>query len=211
MDNELPPVKPKNKVPLWKKLFVLIPILFLSTWALAMWNPLEKNDKPSNLIEIGNYSFYELEDGSFRTYVVYGDKKIPVPFRLDPRNASNISLADGVVEKLLKSQKIYIVFSPDESEIAKMAVAGAEISRITGLYGITTTSAYTKDSEPVNPNIPIRTCADAKEGIGVIMLEPNATTGIDLKDGCVLVSGATADDLILAADKLGMNLLGIKV
>lgn len=92
-----------------------------------------------------------------------------------------------------------------------MAVAGAEISRITGLYGITTVSAYTKDSEPVNPNIPIRTCADVKEGTGVIILEPNATTGINLKDGCVLVSGATADDLILAADKLGMNLLGIKV
>jgi hypothetical protein len=36
-------------------------------------------------------------------------------------------------------------------------------------------------------------------------------TGIKTVDGCVYVTGTTADELILAADKLGYNLIGIKI
>ena len=205
--------KPKKKISFWKKVLALIPILFISTWALAMWNPSDTTQsQSSNLIKISGYDFYQLTDGTFGTYITATDKKIPIAFRLDPRNASSINLDDGVVQKVLTSAKIYLTLDPNQSDLGKFAVAAAEISRITGLYSLQTVAAYTKDSNPISPNVPLRTCQDATNQTAVILLETaEKDTGIYLDRNCIRVQGKTPDDIILAADKLGMNLLGIKL
>jgi len=208
------PIKPKKKrIPWWKKAMVIIPIIFLSTWALAMWNPLEgSEERPENVFDISGYTFFELDDGTYGTYVMANDNKIPVAFRLDPRNASEIYLEQEVIQPILNSAKVYITFNPNQENLAKIAVASAEIARITGLYGINTVGAYTEDSDPVNPNVPLKTCNDANNQTSIIIMEITDSTGVSLgENNCIHVKGETADDLILAADKLGFNLLGIKV
>ena len=211
----IPPIKPKKKkFSFWKKVVVMAPILFvavlMATMVLGSYNPLEK-EQQEGIFEISGYTFFELQDDTFGTYVVANDNKIPVAFRLDPRNASQYYVDEGVVDKILNSAKVYIAFDPNQEDLAKLAVASAEISRITGLYGIQTIGAYTEDSDPINENIPLRTCADVSDTVTVINMQLSDSAGIALDDACVYVSAENIDDLILVADRLGMELLGIYV
>jgi len=212
----MPPIKPKKKGN-WKKkitaIVIVLGLVFLvATMALGAWNPLDKGEEQQEgIFEISGYTFFELEDDTFGTYVLANDNKIPVAFRLDPRNASQYHLDEGIVNMVLNSAKVYITFNPNQEDLAKLAVASAEISRITGLYGIQTVGAYTEDSNPINKNIPLKTCTDASDTISVINMQVSDSNSVTLDGNCVSVFAENVDDLILVADKLGMNLLGINV
>ncbi len=215
------PIGQQKKKSSWAKYFVLAIIAVMVLWVIAIafqdriGLPASEPKKPSNLIQVGSYEFYILEDNTFGTFLNAGDKKIPIAFRLDPREAGNIALDTSVIAKILQASKIYIVFNPNEQKLypAKFAIASAEISRITGLYQIPTIAAYSEDSNPVNLEVPVRTCADAGGKTAVIILTAvGGKTGISLADGdCITVAGADADSLILASDKLGLNLVGIRL
>lgn len=203
----------KKKGDFWKKIMVAIPIIILIGGAFAMWNLSDKEDKkPENLIKVGNYDFYEMDEGLFATAITFGGKQIPVFFRLDPRDAGNITLDGAVVNQILESNnKFYITFNPNDEDISKLVVAAGEIARILSLYGIPIVTSYTEDSNPINQDIPLKTCNDVSENIDVILISTGGDTGITTKQGCVVINGETADDTILAADKLGMNLIGIQL
>jgi hypothetical protein len=212
--------KPKKKVSIWTKVFAIVVMITMVGWVLAAYMDKGTNNSNSNnngntsLVNISGYSIYALSDGTFGTFIKDNSgKQIPVAFRLDPRNASNISIDNTSVKQILDSKKIYIVVDPDETELGKIAVAAAEISRIPPLYGITVVGAYSKDSNPPNPNVPIRTCSDASNATStsIIYLNVGNSTGIENTNGCIHIDGKTADDLILAADKLGYNLVGIRI
>src|SRR3990167_9777526 len=165
---------------------------------------------PNNAFRVGDYVFYSLEDNTFGTLIKHGGKDIPILFRLDPRYAEGIALEQASVSRILQSQKIYLVLDPNAEDIAKYVVAATEVARITALYGVETITAYTEDSNPVQPNIPIRNCENVNAETGVIKFQLGKT-GVTLENGCVLVSGETPDEIILAADKLGYNLVGIAI
>jgi hypothetical protein len=211
--------KPKKKVSIWTKVFAIVVMITMVGWVLAAY--MDKGDnngnsdnsgKDANLLNISGYSIYALPDDTFGTFIKgENGKDIPIAFRLDPRNASNISIDNTSVEQILNSQKIYVIVDPDETELGKIAVAAAEISRIPPLYNIAVVGAYSKDSNPPNPSVPIRTCSDVSSTTSIIYLNVGNTTGIENIKGCIHITGKTADDLILAADKLGYNLVGIKI
>lgn len=212
--------KPKKKVSIWTKVFAIIVMVSMTGWVFAAYmdrgdnNNSTNNSKNTNLINISGYSIYALSDNTFGAFIKDNSgKQIPIAFRLDPRNASNISMDNTSIAQILNSKKIYIVVDPDETELAKIAVAAVEISRILPVYGLTATGAYSKDSNPPNPNVPIRTCNDVSNetSTSVIYLNVGNSTGIENNNGCILITGKNADDLILAADKLGYNLVGIRI
>jgi len=208
--------KPK-KVSIWYKVFAIVVIVSMAGWVLAAW---DKGDNSSNnnsnngatLLDVSGYSIYALSDGTFGAFVKgTSGKDIPIAFRLDPRNASSIPIDNTSVERLLNSQKVYVIVDPDETELGKIAVAAAEVSRIPPLYNIDVVGAYAKDANPPNLNVPIRTCDDVTGTTSVIYLNVGDVTGIENIKGCIHVTGKNADDLILAADKLGYNLIGIRI
>lgn len=212
--------KPKGKPSLFKKIASVAILLFMVGWVFAAYYGLQStaadNKQNQNIISAGGYDFYLLPDNTFGTYVNSGDQKIPVAFRLDPREAGNISLEEQAIQQILTAKKIYIAFDPQQpkEDLPKMAVAAAEISRITGLYNLQTVGAFTRDSDPVNQNVPIKTCKDVDIGVTVIEMQIDNSTEQNsiLQDkGCVKVIAKSSDGLILAADKLGMNLIGIKL
>jgi hypothetical protein len=206
--------KPKKKIPFWSKIFAIIVAFSMVGWVLATYLDKEDHNNMGNvtLLNVTGYSIYALPDGTFGTFIKgQNGKEIPIAFRLDPRNASAIPLDDSAVNQILTSKKIYVVVDPDEKELAKLSVAAFEISRIPPLYGVEVVGAYSKDSNPPNPNVPIRTCNDVTETNGVIYLQVGNVTEIKVVNGCVHIVGANADELILAADKLGYNLVGIKI
>ncbi len=207
----------KKKSP-WSKIIVISIIFFMVAWVVAGFSSdifSGKEKLPSNTFQVSSYTFYTLEDGTFGTYTAIGKQKVPIAFRLDPRKAGEIPFFESVLNTILNSQKVYITFDPNNpKERGKMAVAAAEISRITSLYQIETTGAFTRDTDPIEPKIPIRTCGDAKAGVSIIELRFSDKTyiGVDpLDNRCIVIEAPTGDDLILAADKLGMNLIGIRV
>ncbi|HIH14032.1 MAG TPA: hypothetical protein HA224_02140 [Nanoarchaeota archaeon] len=208
----------KKKTKLWVKLLVGAIILFMVTWVIAIafqdTGTSSTEKKPKNYIQVGNYEFYILEDNTFGTFLTASNQKIPIAFRLDPRQASNISIDSSVVTKILTASKTYIVFNPNEPRLnpAKFAVASAEISRIMGIYGIPIIAAYSEDSNPVNPAVPIKTCNDATNTTVVLVLTAQSMSNAITSDGnCITVAGKNSDDLILTADKLGMHLVGIRL
>ncbi len=200
----------KRKASFWVKVFSFIIIATMTFSVLAIFESGEEDEPQENVIQLGGYTFYDIGDGTFGTYVTLGQQKIPILFRLDPRNATAIPIAEQAVKQIFTAQKVYITFNPNQKNLSKIAVAAVEISRILALYGIPVTAAYTEDANPVNPDVPIKTCNDVSDTVTVLYLGIGKTE-IDTYGGCVLVTGETTDELILAADKLGMHLLGINI
>jgi hypothetical protein len=203
-----------KKKKLWIKIFVILVVIVFGGSAIGFGygnfaNPSQKEDKSA--IQVSGYTFYALPQGTFATLVTLGGKQIPIEFRLDPRNAKDIYLSDGAVNSLATATKAYIVFDPNQQDLGYFGVASAEISRVLSLYNIPTVGAFLRDSSPVNPTVPIKTCADAAQTTTVITLALANYTSISYDSNCVHIAGKTVNDLILAADKLGMHLLGIRL
>jgi len=164
-----------------------------------------------NQFKVGNTVFYALEDNTFGTLIKNSNNQdIPILFRLDPRNAENIPMQEIAVQHILNYKKVYLAFSPNADEFPKYVVAATEVARITSLYGLETITAFTEDAEPVQLDVPIKDCDAVGLGVAVVKFQLGET-GVTVEDGCVLVSGKTPDDIVSAADKLGYNLVGIKI
>jgi hypothetical protein len=213
------PLKPKDKSKtFWKKAIVAFIVIVMAASSVGFMldttsnNTNNKEQLPENAIQVGNYTFYDLGNNAFGTYVVLGNNpKQLVQFRLDPREAGNISLDEKALMDIVSAKKIYITSDPLGKDLGNVAVAAYQISRIIGLSSIPTVGAYTRDSEPPNPDVPLKTCNDATNTTTVIILEAGDFTGVSEKDYCVHISGTNNTEMIKAADKLGMNLLGIRL
>ena len=205
-----------KKKKLWIKLFVIGVIVIFGGSAIGFGygnfiSPTQKEDK--NAIQVSGYTFFALDrtPATYATLVTLGGKQIPIEFRLDPRQAKDIPIADSAIESLATATKTYIVFDPNQPDLGYFGVASAEISRILSLYNIETVGAFSRDSNPINPSVPLKTCNDASKTTTVITLSLANYTAINYDNNCVRISGKTTNDLILAADKLGMHLLGIRL
>jgi|GEM_PF-1642722 len=212
------PITPdkKKKVSIWYKIFAAIIIVTMIGWVLAIYVDNQTNDNNSNggsTFEVSGYTFFMTPDGAFNTMYETGSGEIPVPFRLDPREATNISIDSTAVPALLASTKVYITSSPKVDNYAMYAMAGVQVARLLGLYSIQTLGAYTEDNEPPNPNIPLKTCADvsAEKKTSVIYVHLGNETAVRNENGCINITGITPEDLVLAADKLGYHLIGVKI
>ena len=214
----LKPLKPKDKSKaFWNKAIVVFIVIVMAASSIGFMfgdddSNQEKEQLPENAIQVGNYTFYDLGNNAFGTYVVIdNNQKQLVQFRLDPREAGNVSLDEEALIDIVSAKKIYITSDPLGKDLGNVAIAAYQISRIIGLSNIPTVGAYTRDSEPPNPNVPLKTCNDATNTTTVIILETGDFTGISEKDYCVHISGTNNTEMIKAADKLGMNLLGIRL
>lgn len=206
---------------------MIVIILFVgSTLAIGI-GTLSRDSPPPGIedkeeIQIGEYTFYYDEiDNSYSIFAKIANNHIyyDIPlmeatsrfaFRADPRNMQFINMDPEVVDKILSGNRIYLTYSPNEDNISKVVVAGIQIARLVGnVFGLRLTEAYTEDSDPINEMVPLKDCSDASDTVTVIQLETADTTEIVSEGNCVIVRGKDANELINAADKVGMNLLGI--
>lgn len=206
-----------------KKYLAALPLILMTALAFSTAiNFIGGEDEPDDtkfIVQGENkeYTFYSLEDGTFGTFVYQGTTQIPIEFRLDPRNASQIDMEkSNVIEQMLSSDKIYITFNPNQENLGDVAVAAAEVSRITGkVYNVPTIGAFTEDSDPVDPNVPLRTCNDVIDQEEITVIEIKVMEGLAPKitknNNCIRIIAGDSKDLVLAADKLGMHLIGINL
>jgi len=198
-----------------KKLMVFFTIFVLFGSVLGIWvfNTPNKQELAPDGFQVSGYTFYEVQDGTFGAFLpTTTGEQWPIKFRLDPRKAGNITIDQLSTEKIYNSNKIYISYNPNQEGISKVVIAAIEIARVVPLViGLPITEAYTEDSEPINPNVPLKTCTDASETTAVIVLEVSDSNEVVREGECVIVRGETPDNLILSADKFGMHLVGLKV
>ncbi len=215
----------KKEKSFGKKLMILFPVIIMVLSVLAFSLSFTSNNNqdtqeeyPEIIIqsEDKSYTFYEIDNGTtYLTGATIAGQEIPVQFNLDPREADSILLDDTAVLRALGASKIYMSFSPNSSDLGRIGVAVFQVSRILGMvYNIETVGAYTHDANPIDPNIPIKTCEDATNTIPVMVFEVDETSKEDkviLENNCIRIIGKDYDGMAYAADKLGMYLLDIRI
>ena len=173
-------------------------------------------------IDVNGFYFYEDPyQESFEALIVneLGEGTM-VPFRTDPRNISHIEIQEAAVDKIVTSEKIYLVFDPntDDFEDTKnnIQLALAEVSRLVVLVnvnGIYPSSALTADipNETYDDKVPIKNCEDATNTDAVLLFTIEGKDEVRMQGDCTIVSGKTSESLIATADKFSMHLLGLKI
>lgn len=216
---------PPKKIKISSKgMMVALTVFLMFSSVLTVWlfnpdssidydDPHSTTDLAAGGFQVSGFSFYDVGDGTFGSYLPTSTGQLwPIRFRLDPREAEHIGVDSAAVAKIKSSNKIYLSYNPNEEEIPKVSIAAIEISRVIPLItGLSITEAYTEDSDPISPDIPLKTCEDATESAAVIQLEVADTNEFVREGDCVIVRGTDADNLILSADKFGMHLVGLTI
>jgi len=195
--------------------FLVIFILVTSIFGLYTNRPTQPQQtapEPSFFYE--EVAFYEQSDGFFGVYLQRSDGQVqPISFRLDPRTMDDIIIEPDLNQKIRNATKVYTAYNPNlDTSYAKMAVAIGEVTRLLPLITVNravSKNAFTEDANPIDPNVPIKTCKDATIEYPIISFELGNQNRVNSEGFCINVIGKNADDLILSADRLGYSFVGI--
>ena len=159
-----------------------------------------------------DYNGYEVERTveGYKLTIYLNNAKEPVFLRIreDPREIDNISIGKEVKNDILSKKQIYITIDPEENLTGVTTLAALELDKVIDnpfLFNIPLNSAFTKE----NKNYPIHTCDDVNETIGIIWLRLGKETRVYSDKGCVLVEAEREENLVKAANKLDLVLLGM--
>jgi len=195
--------------------FIVIFVLITSIFGLYTNRPQSNQQSaPEPSFFHNEIAFYEQSDGFFGVYLQRSDGQVqPVSFRLDPRTMDDILIETNLNQKIRNATKIYTTYNPNlDTSYSKVAVAIGEVTRLLPLITVNravSKNAFTEDSDPVNPDVPIKTCSDATLEYPVISFEIGNQNRVNSEGFCIHVTGKNADDLILSADRLGYSFVGI--
>ena len=153
----------------------------------------------------------EITQHVLTAYVVddAGKHQYDVPFINDPYSLEDIPVTDNIKNKLLNKQGIYVTIDPNAN--SKAVLAAVEITRVIGTndYGVFKIPTQAAVISQTNTSYPVITCNNANLQTGVIYLKVEDETKIYSSNECVIVEGKDYDELIKAADKLTLHLLGV--
>ncbi len=139
----------------------------------------------------------------WRTQVVTNIAVNPITFYYGPKETQDVLVSQAAVDRILNltyynDSGIIVTF--DNGVPGEVAIAGAEISRITGrVYRIPTAGA-------VYGNV---TCADGTPRRAIIYLTQGPTAEVRDLNGCVVLTANTTQDLVRVADAFSLHLLRI--
>ena len=206
-----------------KKLGILFYVLIAITIAMIIFAVISfkkpiLNDKYVYTSPSGEqFQFFKSKLENFTQHIatIYAvDKKgnkhqVDIPFINDPYSLEDIEIFGNVKDKILKKQGIFVTLDPYGS--SKSVLAAIEITRVIGTndYGVFKIPTQSATFKPTNTTFPYINCANATKDIGVIYLFLGNNTRVASLGECVVVEGKNYDDLIKAADKLTLHLLGV--
>ncbi len=169
----------------------------------------------------GDYNFFVKKDPSSGLNINYlvtyieGKYEYQIPLRNSPMDVEEVPLEDVKDIALIesgndKNDYLYITQSNDFINLTGggSTIAAYEIGLVTGVgrvYGIYTDLASTEEN---SNGLRIVTCDNVPKNVGVIELrfgEPR----IYAEGDCVIVQGNSKENIIAAAEKLIMHLIGV--
>ena len=141
----------------------------------------------------------------------YGNK--PEPFimtiRYGPMDIEDIKIEDKEIKKrIADDETVYLTFDPKEELKGEAALAGLEVGKFIGnkyFFNIPVKSGLTSDYA----NNTVITCANATAKSTVIWIKKGKKTAIKTEGDCITIEGPTEIDMVKAADRLALYLVGI--
>ena len=141
----------------------------------------------------------------------YGNN--PKPFimtiRYGPMDIETIKLEDKEIKKRIADDEIvYITLDPKEELKGEAVLAGVEVGKFIGnkyFFNIPVKSGLTSDYA----NNTIITCANATAKSTVIQIKKGKEAAIKTEGDCITIEGPTEVDMVKAADRLALYLVGI--
>ncbi len=137
----------------------------------------------------------------------------PEPFIMDirygPIDVEDIKIDDpGIKQKIQDDEVVYITFDPDEELKGEAALAGLEIGKFIAnkyFFNVPVKNAVTKPYD----NNTIANCDNATSTSTVIQIKKGDGPKIETNGNCITVQGPTETDMVKAADRLALQLVGI--
>lgn len=185
---------------------VFIGILIIAIITFLMINPIFNKI----VFKYNGYLIHKnTENGlQYDIYLNLEGREVTLSLRSDPREVDKIPINTSFREIILNSSQIYTAIDPYANMTAITSLAALEIDKIIDnsyLYAIPVNSAFTREMG----NYTVKTCEDSKDKVSVILLELANKTEVTVKDKCIIINGKTEEDLIRAADRLVLTLLGV--
>ncbi len=154
------------------------------------------------------FDFKKVDYGyQIKLYINQAANPALVKIRNKPQDLEDIPIDD--ISFLTKKKQIFVTLDPMNKNLTgKTTIAALEIDIFLDnpyFYNIPVNSSFTQPYAEA----PLKTCADVSDTDGVIHFDFGNTTVVSVVDGCVLIRGRTEDDLIRAADRLILTLLGV--
>ncbi len=184
-----------KKEPFWKskKLITSLMggfiILIMVTSILGLW----AEQKGENKYEYKGIKFTDTDYG----WIGYKDSQ-RITLRNNPSELENISIGYIPVYTLNSLGKVYISLDYNEEALKAMQVFEQNIKIST-----ITVPACVKDT-PRCAEMPLKSCEDTTETIGVIMMQKANETEVSLKNNCLKIQGP---DLTKIVEKLVLTQL----
>ena len=131
-----------------------------------------------------------------------------IGLRNDPLSLEDIPVEGNINTRIFDDSQAWITINPEAGLTGKTTVAALEIDKVIDneyLYGIPVSSAMTQEYG----DYPVKSCNDATSDETVIYLTLGSETIVYTDEYCIIVVGTDEDEIIRAADRLVLTLLGI--
>jgi len=153
----------------------------------------------------------KISDTQSQIQFYYGNN--PEPFVMDlrygPIDLEDIKVPDTAIKQMIQNDEtLYITFNPQEELKGEAVLAGVEIGKFIGnkyFFNIPVKSAVTTPYD----NNTVMTCEDADDLNTVIWIKKGKETKIETQGNCIILQGPTETDMVKAADRLALHLIGI--
>ncbi|MBI2663170.1 hypothetical protein HYX15_01415 [Candidatus Woesearchaeota archaeon] len=181
-----------------KTLTIILGLFIIGTMVLSMFAYSGSYSSGENYYDYNGYKFIQTENG-FLTYI----DKNPIEFNFGPQEVEYLQATVDLRSQNFNSlDKVYLSFSPSDNlySVVKEFVRFIPLNQN---YIISCPSDIAGCE-----NLPIKTCEDANDKVGVIQFELSDKTEMITKDTCMTVKG-TQLSMIMLIDKIALINLGV--
>jgi hypothetical protein len=207
----------KKKKQSNKKLIIVgVIIVVVAIAAIVLFNILKPKaqEVPNIYAEYNGYFFNKTGNSSLWSVVVRtqkGDANLEFYFHpLDVENYTyNVNITRDVARLIILKGKFYIGYDVGLSDKGVAAIAGSEVSRITGkIFGLETKSGFIDAVS--DKTIPVINCSMVNSTTMVLEFRLGNETKIayDTRN-CIVIYASNLEDTVKMADFLDYNLLGV--
>jgi len=183
-----------KKIPFYKKKQFLTYLIGIFIISIMVFSLISMGDNSGENIEYNNLKFTETTQG----FLAYDDDGKPILILSNPEELKELETDNIKINSLKRLSKIYISINPyDNYQNALYDFNNIE------LFPPQVTSCY--EDNDLCAELPLKTCEDATESIGVIIFKQDNETVLSLDDNCLTIQGK---DLLKITDKLILDQYG---
>ncbi len=210
-DNKEGYEEPARKQKRQTRSFIIVSLFFVGIIA-AIFFMIFLNMEEEDSIKEYQYNGFNVLNISGRWYTTVNvegrNRSHTIEMHYGPMEVDSIPLDPQALPAIFRTQKVYLTVDPDASShsVIGMVEVGKFLGQTYDFYNIPSEAAFTKENDMGRPVI---TCENATPQTVVLDFRVTNKTSIDLEDNCIIVQGATNQDIIRASNRLGYALAGI--